>query len=67
MEFILTGGPQDGCKIQRIGSLMPPTVYVGASYLGDGFSAWSSEWCNQFPARYDYDGNNKFIFQGYKR
>jgi hypothetical protein len=67
MTFVLNGGPQDGCKVKRVGTLMPPTIYVGPVNLGDGYSAWSQEWCDLFPARYDFVSGTDFQFQGYRR
>lgn len=49
-------GPQDGGKVTTIGGgHLPHVVYVGDRPMGDGFVAWSREWCERKP--------NKYIFQ----
>ena len=38
----LYGGPQDGILVHCVGGL-PPTIYVGSKWLGDGYAVWSRE------------------------
>lgn len=64
--FELCNGPQDGAKVERIGPVMPQTIYVGSKWMGDGFAAWSQCRSTKFTCRYVMDGC-KFVFrdQGY--
>lgn len=55
-EAELVGGPQYGAKVHTVGGKIPQTIYVGPTWLGDGYSAWSSELSDRFPCRYILDG-----------
>ncbi len=62
----LVGGPQDGAMVTHGAAVwsnpMPRTIYVGPKWLGDGYSAWSREWSERFPCRYDaVDDGYKFV------
>lgn len=63
MEFVLSGGPQDGAKVQQVTPLMPPTIYVGRTWKGDGFAAYGTEKCDRFPCRYDFYWH-EFVYKG---
>ena len=61
--FELVGGPQDGAKVHRVGPYMPPTIYVGPKWLGDGYATWGYVKCRRFPCRYT-KVIDVFVFQG---
>ena len=61
-EFILYWGPQDGAKVKQVGEYMPQRIFVGAKWLGDGYAAWSREYCERFPCSYLMEGG-KFVFR----
>ena len=63
-DAVLLGGPQDGARVHRAGdgNTIPPTIYVGPKWLGDGFAAWSAELCWRFPCEYHgYGGTRAFV------
>lgn len=60
--FELVKGPQDGAKVHQIGDVMPQTIYVTSSCIGDIVVAWSRKCSKKFPCCYVMDGD-KFVFQ----
>jgi len=56
----LVRGPQDGARVTSGSGWMPTTIFVGRTWMGDGFTAWGRAYSERFPLKYDYDGVNFF-------
>jgi hypothetical protein len=60
-ERYLVLGPQDGAKV--CGQDMPPVVYVGPKWMGDGFASWGREECDRFPEEYILCNDGKYYYR----
>lgn len=62
----LKGGPQDGSRIVAyigVGDSIPTVIHVGPKWLGDGYSAYTTDGpCKRFPARYEFNGNEYYNY-----
>lgn len=63
----LIGGPQDGALVKSLGQAFPGAIYVGPTWLGDGFAAWAAEGSQRFPAAYVYAKEHRFVFNGWSQ
>lgn len=57
-ELVL--GPQDGAKVREVGGSIPQVIFVGPSYLGDGFAAYGLERSERFPCCYIMQSDGRF-------
>lgn len=65
-EATLVGGPQDGARVTIGGGVLPPLLYVGCRWLGDGYSAWSRTPSYSFPAAYSRCGDRYVFLRWFK-
>lgn len=61
-SFELIGGPQDGAKVKQIRESMQQVIWLGPTWKGDGYAAYSTGCCEMFPCRY-VGKSGKFFYK----